>query len=250
LYKPIDREIYYKKFKASVHKADKVIAISQQTKSDIINFLAADEKKIEVVYQGCNEIFSVKKSTHEKEKIRQKYNLPQEYILNVGTIEARKNTLQILKAVHFEKINIPVVLIGRRTDYQDELEEFTYEQKMKNQVIFINNVDFLDLPAIYQMASVFVYPSIFEGFGIPILEAMNSSIPVVTSKGSCFPETGGDAALYAFHEDFEELAAQIKVALYNSEIRQQLINKGNERILLFHDKDIANNIMNVYKSLF
>ena len=250
LYKPIDREIYYKKFKASVHKADKIIAISQQTKSDIINFLAADEKKIEVVYQGCNEIFSIKKTELELQKTRQKYNLPQQFILNVGTIEARKNALQILKAAHFEKIEIPIVFIGKRTDYQDELEEFIEEQKVKNQVIFINNVHFADLPAIYQMASVFVYPSIFEGFGIPILEAMNSGIPVVTSKGSCFPETGGDAALYAFHEDFEELAAQIKTALYNSEIRQQLIEKGSKRVLLFHDKDIANNIMKVYKSLF
>jgi glycosyltransferase involved in cell wall biosynthesis len=250
LYKPIDREIYYKKFKASAHKADKIIAISEQTKHDIINFLAADEKKIEVVYQGCNEIFKIKHSQIELDKVRKKYELPKNYILNVGTIEERKNALQIIKAVHYEKIDIPVVLVGKRTDYQDAIEEFITTEQVKNPVLFINSVDFIDLPAIYQMADVFVYPSIFEGFGIPIVEAMSSQVPVITSRGSCFPETAGNAALYAFHEDFEELAHQIKIILFQPDIRKNLIEKGNERALIFNDKDIANNIMKVYKSLF
>ena len=115
--------------------------------------------------------------------------------------------------------------------------------------LFVNNVKFSDLPAIYQMASVFAYPSVFEGFGIPIVEAMNSNIPVVTSKGSCFPETGGDAALYASHEDFEELAEKIKQALFDTEIRNSMLLKGKQQVLKFRDKEIAGNIMKVYESI-
>lgn len=250
LYQPVDRKIYYKKFKAACQKSDKIIAISEQTKSDIINFFDIKEEKIDVVYQGCNEIFYKKQSEECLEKIRKKYKLPEDFILNVGTVEARKNALQIVKAVHHAKIDIPIVIIGRKTEYQNEIEYYIHKNSVKAPVIFINNVKFTHLPAIYQMARVFAFPSIFEGFGIPILEAMNSGVPVVTSKGSCFPETGGEGALYSFPEDYENLAENINLALFNEEIRSKLILAGKKQALKFRDREVANNLMKVYRSLF
>ena len=248
LYKPLDRKIYNKKFRQSCEDADAIIAISEQTKRDILHFYSIDESKIEVIYQDCDEQFHSQPSDTKLEEVRRKYELPDQFLLSVGTIEKRKNQLLILKAMK-EIDKIRLVLVGRTTPYQDELLEFIEQNGLQDRVMFINNVDFFDLPSIYSLAEVFVYPSIFEGFGIPIIEAQNLSTPVVTSTGSCFAETGGDAALYSNPQNSEELAVNIKKVLFNENLNKTLIADGLKNVQKFRSEVTFKQLDHVYRNL-
>jgi glycosyltransferase involved in cell wall biosynthesis len=247
LYKRIDRNIYEKKFRYACGNADKIIAISEQTKRDIIDFFGTDERKISVVYQGCNPVFYQKSGTEELEKIRKKFNLPERYILSVGTIEERKNTLQIVKALHKHHIDIPLVLAGRLTPYADKIKTYIRENQMENQVLLLHEVETAELPALYQMSEIFVYPSIFEGFGIPIIEALNSGVPVITSRDGCFSEAGGPDSLYVNPENTDDLAEAITRIISDTNLKENMIKKGYEYALNFREEKIAEDLMVVYK---
>jgi len=249
LYSPSYRAIFIQKNKFACRTADRIIAISQQTKRDIIEFFDADEKKIDIVYQGCNNIFRTKIDEDIKNRVKEKYNLPERYLLNVGAIEKRKNSAQIIEALYSQKIDIPLVIVGKPTDYIKELKSLICKYKMGSQVLFIHDADTPDLPAIYNMAEIFIYTSIFEGFGIPILEALNSGTPVISSTGSCFEETGGDRSCYVHPESPDELAHAIIGILNNKIVRREMIDEGLKYATKFNDVSIANELMNVYKKL-
>ncbi len=157
----------------------------------LLNSFSIAPEKIDVVYQGCNPVFNTEVPLIEKEILRMKYLLPKSFILYVGTIEERKNLLTLIKALHYGKIDMPLVVIGKPTPYLNKIIEFIERHSLIN-IIFCDIVQNQDLPGIYQLADLFVYPSIFEGFGIPILEALYSRVPVITSKGSSLTEVGGD----------------------------------------------------------
>jgi glycosyltransferase involved in cell wall biosynthesis len=246
LYNTIDRRIYYQKFKYSAQISDKVIAISEQTKTDIIHFLNIDEKKIDVIYQGCNPIFYKEVSTERKIEVAQKYKLPKQYILNVGTVEKRKNILAAVRALHQEKIDMPLIIVGGRTAYQDDIENYVAEYGMQNQVFIYNNVPFDDLPVLYQLSELFIYPSLFEGFGIPILEALNSKIPLITTRGGCFSEAGGLHSMYVKPDNIDEIGAAILKTLSDTQLRKTMIEEGFQYAQLFNEDKIADNLMNVY----
>ncbi len=246
LYKRTDRKIYTQKFKYACDIADTVVAISEQTKSDIIQYFGISEAKIEVVYQGCNPIFYKEVEALTRIETLRKYNLPSKYILNIGTIERRKNALSIVKAVHLGKIDLPVVIIGGKTDYQLEIEDYIKEHNLQSQIFIYNNVDFYDFPAIYQEAEMFIYPSLFEGFGIPIIEAMNSKTPVITTKGGCFSEAGGFASLYVEAGNIEELTEKIKSLLNDDELRLKTISESYKYVQKFSEDKVAHNLMNLY----
>jgi glycosyltransferase involved in cell wall biosynthesis len=247
-YKLIDRNIYKKKFSYSASNSDHVIAVSNNTKENIINFLGIKEDKISVVYQGCNPIFNMKASDAQKAEIRARYGLPSEYLLCVGTIEERKNQLSMVKSVHEGKIDIPIVLVGKPTAYCKEIISYIELEKVKN-ILFLHNVSTNDLPAIYQMSSVFVYPSLVEGFGIPVLEAIFSGIPIITSRGGSMEEAGGRGAKYINPEDRGELAQAIRSCLEDSDLRGKLIQEGVQHSLNFTDQTIAENLMQVYNKV-
>ncbi|NOZ46830.1 MAG: glycosyltransferase family 4 protein [Chlorobi bacterium] len=244
-----DRKIYTKKFSKSCINADRIIAISEQTKSDIINFFNIDENKIDVVYQGSNPLFTKKLTGEELMNIKQKYNLPNQFILNVGTIEKRKNIFSVVKALFNENIEIPLVVVGKKTAYINSIQKFIDENKMQNRVLFFDKVPFKDLPAIYQLASVFVYPSLFEGFGIPILEAMHSGIPVITNKDGCFREAAGKNSLFVDPENTEEIGFAIRKILSDNELYEKTIIEGKKHIEKFSEKRIADNLIRVYKKI-
>jgi len=249
LYTWIDRRLYKKKYLQSCQIADKIIAISEQTKNDLIEFANIDEKKINVVYQGCNPIFLKEVHAEKLKLIQNKYQLPKEYLLNVGAIEKRKNQELIIQALAHGRIDIPLIIVGKPTDYFLELKKLVKELHVESKVIFLTNVPTEDLPAIYQLSSLFVYPSIFEGFGIPILEAIHSKIPVITSKGSCFEETGGAESCYVNHKSVEELIAAIESILGHTEKRKKMIEAGTVHAKNFSDDCISTNIMKVYQSI-
>ncbi|MDQ3534267.1 MAG: glycosyltransferase family 4 protein [Bacteroidota bacterium] len=247
----IDIEIYRRKVKHACKVADKIIAISEQTKEDLIDFLGVDESKIEIVYQGCNPYFRKEYTPLELNMVIDKYKLPVDFILNVGTIEARKNALIIIKALsHIKnKIDIPIVIIGRATKYKDEIVRWAKKEDILSQIIFLHDVPVQDLPKIFQLAKLFVYPSKFEGFGIPIIEALCSQVPVISSKGSCFSEAGGKNSLYVDPEDSEEMGDAILSVLNNPSVATKMIMEGQEYVKKFNDDIIAANLNNVYQKL-
>jgi glycosyltransferase involved in cell wall biosynthesis len=246
-FKPIDRKIYNIKFRSACKHADRIIAISEQTKKDIVHFFGTDENKIEVVYQGCDTIFYHLASFENLAEVRLKYQLPKDYLLCVGTLENRKNQLLILKALLHLPNDTQLVLVGKSTSYKETLMTFISTNSLENRVKIISNVDFKDLPAIYQQAKIFVYPSIFEGFGIPILEALNSGVPVIGAKGSCLEEAGGPHSLYIQPDDEIELSAAISKILDNETLKNEMIEKGKQFALNFREENIAKNLMRVYQ---
>ena len=244
LYKKIDRNIYNKKFKYACNAATRIIAISEQTKKDIIDFYSIPAEKIDVVYQGCNPVFLNK--ANNIEEIKKKYDLPSRFMLTVGTIEKRKNLLTILKAMSTANIETPLVVVGKPTKYINQVEEFIKSKKLKN-IHILNYVPLEDLPALYQAAILFLYPSIFEGFGIPVLEAISSGTPVITTNYGCFREAGGDTSIYVNPEDPDEMAKAITEIITDAEQQKQMINAGYKHAEKFRDIVIANELMKVYK---
>lgn len=248
-YKPIDRKIYTYKFKRSCINADKIIAISDCTKRDIIKFFRIPEEKIEVVYQNCDPSFRHPVSFERKEEIRKKYQLPEQYILNVGSIEERKNVLLAVKALLKTPEHIHLIIIGKRTSYTEKVEQFIQKNNLNNRVHLLHQVPSEDLPGIYQLAELFVYPSRFEGFGIPIVEALYSGVPVIGAIGSCLEEAGGPDSLYVNPDDDEALSHAINKLLHNPSERIRMIEKGKLYVQRFSDEQIARNIMSIYHEL-
>jgi len=247
-YGKISRAIYTAKLKYACKVADSIVAISERTKADLVELLNITPEKINVIYQGCDASFKTVCTTEEKQSIRKKYNLPTEFILNVGTIEERKNLWLLINALSFES-DVKLVVIGRQTPYVDEIKKHLSKYQANNQVIFINNVDFADLPAIYQSARLFVYPSRYEGFGIPVLEAITSGTPVIAAKGSCLEEAGGPDSLYVAPDDHIDLAEKIHQAMTDDELRKNMIAKGKEYSLNFEDDKLAAQLMAVYNNI-
>ncbi len=241
------RLIFKKKYAHACRVSDRIIAISEQTKADVMHYFNVPEEKIDVVYQGCNAAFYEEVENKQKELIRKKYGLPEAFMLYVGTIEERKNLLSIFEAAAEGNINLPIVAIGRETTYAQKVKTFAKQHNV--QALFIHQSDFTDFPAIYQMASLFAYPSVFEGFGIPILEALNSGTPVITTKGGVFPEVGGDAALYVAYGDTDAMINAIKSLLNDENLRQDLSQKGKEQALKFREQSIARRLMEVYQKI-
>ena len=250
-YKKIDRKIYESVFKSSCQRATKIIAISEQTKSDLIHFLGTPEDKIEVIYQTCNNCFYEKVTEERKEEVKEKFGLPNQFILTVGTIEKRKNQLAILKAIIAEKLDIPVVILGRPRpkEYLDEIKRFISGSGIQKQVLFIHNSDTSELQAIYQMARVMVYPSFFEGFGLPVLEAQASGCPVITSNLSSLPEAGGDGALYVDPSDVSGIGKSIRNILYDKTLQDEMKVKGYANAELFSEKMVADRVMKLYQEV-
>ena len=235
------RHLFERKVRYACHVADVIIAISEQTRIDLIRFFDADEDKIKVVYQGCNNRFREPVSSECLSRVRQQYDLPQHYILTVGAIEPRKNLRGLIEGMHSAGIKVPLVAVGGQSRYAVEMAELARERGVELQ--YLHNMPFADLPAVYKMADVFCYPSIFEGFGIPVLESMCIGTPIVTSTGSCFAETGGDAPLYAQPTRFDEIGEQLKRVLTDNTLRQEMVNKGYEQAEKFTDKNVANNLI-------
>ena len=247
LYSFFDRKIHYFKFKYAAKKSDVVVAISEQTKKDIVSFLGINENKIKVIYQGCHAVFKQEYSENQIENTIKKHNLPEEYILNVGTIEKRKNLLVILKSI--TNTTKKLVVIGKKTAYFDEIWDYMVANNLEKQVIFLKDLSLEELAIIYQKATLFVYPSIFEGFGIPIIEALYSKTPVITSTGSCFSEAGGSHSLYINPESSDELRTAIDLVWDNTSKRIEMQEKGFEFVQKFNDSTIAKNWQELYKSL-
>ncbi|MCL2245700.1 MAG: glycosyltransferase family 4 protein [Lentimicrobiaceae bacterium] len=245
-YAAFDRKMYEKKFKHACNVADKIIAISKQTADDCIHFLGADARKIEIAYQSCDPIFF---TPIKNEDVSKKYNLPARFILCIGTIEKRKNLLNLVKALPFIAEDVSLVAIGGKTAYTTQIEEYVKEHNLSHRVKLMHNVAFRDFPAFYFAAAAFVYPSVFEGFGIPILEALAVGTPVATSNISSMPEVGGNAALYFDPYNVEDIAEKTNLLLHDKETVENLNSYRIVQLERLSIKNTAKNVNAVYHSI-
>ncbi len=246
-YSRTDRWIYTLKVKYAVRIADRILAISEQTKKDLVNYLGVDPEKIEVVYQGCNDIYKVKQSVAQIEAVKEKYGLKGEYLLNVGTIQERKNALTLLKAIKDTPYNL--VLVGSPKSYERKVRDYIAANNMEQQVHILSNTGKEDLAALYQGASIFCYPSLCEGFGIPIIEALFSGTPVIASAGGCFPEAAGPSAVYVPATDPEAFREAITDWMESPEKRKKAASEGLDYVQRFTDENVAANLKQFYKHL-
>lgn len=250
-FKYIDRQVYLKKITFSCANADTVVAICEQTKRDLIEHLNVPEEKIKVVYQSCNQNFYNPLSVEKLGILKEKYNLPDNYILYVGAISKAKNIEAILKAYQMlskdHKSKFDLILVGGSSDHQNELIELSKILKIDKRIRFLNNVPNSDMPGIYQLSDLFVFPSFYEGFGIPIIEALFSRVPVITSKGSCFPEAGGEYTQYIDPYNPEELSNMMSEVLENDVLKEQMIREGRKFVEKFHRSHTVRNMWKVYQ---
>ena len=247
-YKWHDRWFYEQKTDFACKNSDAIVAMSKQTKEDLIRFFKIKESKIRVIYQPCNPIFEDVITEKEKQIVKEKLQLPNHFVLMVGNIEERKNHLNVINAIHHHKIDIPLLIVGRNSDYALQIKKYIAQNNIKN-IHFQHNVPSEDLPAMYALATIFVYPSFFEGFGIPIAESLWSKTPVITSDIPCFQETAGDAALFINPHDEEEIAQAIHTVMENENVRTQMTKKGWEHVKKFSRETTAAEMMKLYKEL-
>lgn len=248
-YNNIDAYIYKKKFKNACQNADLVLATSIQTELDIINFFQTEKSKIKVLYQACDDAFAKTYSEQEKQVVSQKYQLPNKFILSVGTIETRKNQLTILQALNKLESNWHLVLIGKKTSYADEILAYANDHQLLNRFQIFENVSFADLPIIFQCASLFAYISEFEGFGIPVLEAMQSKVLTVTSNVSSLPEVIGNKQQTINPLNSNELVQFIENKYNNLETKTLLINEAFQRAEMFNKNHLSHTLMDLYKNI-
>lgn len=261
-YNAIDVKIYSKKFRYACNHADRVIAISNQTKKDIIEFYKIPEEKIVVCYQSCNPAFVKQVTEDEKKRIAKKYNLPSNFYLYVGSIVERKNLLNICKAIYLlrNELDIPLVVIGDGGKYKNQVKDYIFQNGLEKKIIFLledpvvrHDKSFQKaetIAAICQSAIAMIYPSFFEGFGAPVLEALWSKLPVITSNISCLPEVGGPGAYYVDPNSAEEIAAGMKKIFSDKTFADKMRTMGYQHALNFsHDKYVAN-MMEIYESVW
>ncbi|MFW5852319.1 MAG: glycosyltransferase family 4 protein [Bacteroidota bacterium] len=246
----IDRKIYDFKWKYACTHADKIIATSQATKDDIVRFFGTEESKIHVIYQSCDEIFRRKCTDEHKQDVRKKYNLPDTFLLFVGSVTARKNVLSLVQAYEslLPHIEFPLVICGRGNSYRNSVIEYVNRKNLQTHVLFLDTVETIDLPALYQSAQLSVYPSNYEGFGIPVLESLACGTSVVTSNLSCLPEVGGEAAFYCDPYSIESIAEAIRTAVSKSD-DATMQEKNYAQAARFSQHNFIEQNMAVYESL-
>lgn len=243
-YPPIDVFFYKWKFRQMLREATRIIAISACTRRDILAYSDFPEDRIDVVYQSCGTRFCRPVSPESLEEARRKYCLPAHYILNVGTVEARKNILLGIRALSQLPEELHLVVVGRQTSYQKQLDAAIKELGLAQRVHFLQGVPNALLPALYRQAEAFVYPSRYEGFGIPIIEAIQSGLPVVAAKGSCLEEAGGPDCLYVKPDDVRGMAGALLVAMNTQ--KTERVRRSQDYVKRFENHDVAAQVISVY----
>lgn len=247
----IDRRFYEGKTRYAAKHANHIIAVSEETKRDLIELYGAQEKKISVIYPSVDAAFQTTDHGQQTTAIQTKYKLPSKYILNVGSFFPRKNQKTLIEA--FDKIKGRVeedlVLVGSSGTQKEEIQQSIAAKNLNDRVHIITNISNEDLPAVYRSASVFVFPSLFEGFGAPVLEALFSKVPVIATKGNAIEEAAGKNSLLINPLFTEEIADGLLQILSNEALRNKMIEEGYRHAQTMTDKVFARKVMEVYRSL-
>lgn len=250
-YNWMDVRIYKKKFYATLKEATHIIAISECTKRDILYYGDFPEDKITVIYQSASKKFNTK------------YAMPSssllegigKYILQVGTIEERKNAMESIQALEYLPKDTHLVLVGRETPYAEQVRRYASMHGLTSRLHILSGVNNNELAKIYRHALCFVYPSRYEGFGIPIIEAIQCGLPVVAATGSCLEEAGGPDCLYVSPDSPKDLAEAI-TRLVNERTSPSLREEGANRIRKmqeyvhrFENYDVAGQVLKLYSDI-
>lgn len=250
-YKPIDRWLYDWKFRYSCQYADKIIAISEHTKRDIVHYYGIQPNKIEVLYQACNALYYNNELTTTN--VLEKYSIPESYFLYVGTIQERKNLKLLINAYKHlpEALKLPLVIVGNGKKYRQEAFQLAEKMGLSNLMIWIHDLENNHcLQQLYKKAQLLVYPSFYEGFGLPVAEALLSQTPVITAKTSSLPEAGGAHTLYVEPTDEKGLATAMVKICSNETLRSAMIEKGlGYANQTFHPKQLSKQLMNCYETV-
>ena len=236
----------------SLRRADGIITISHFSQEQILKRFSLDEGKIHVTHLGIDHNFWRDITQDEKERIRSKFDLPSSYLLFVGAQEPRKNIgklIDALKIIHNEYERIPLVLVGGEGKDSACVRDRIKELDLQQWVALTGYLNDFELRSIYQLGTAFVFPSVCEGFGLPLLEAMVSGIPVIASKAPALPEICQDAALFFDPEHPKDMAESIIRVLKDETLREDLIQRGKKRVEDFSWESTANKTLSIYRSL-
>jgi glycosyltransferase involved in cell wall biosynthesis len=225
-----------------------IVAISNHTKADILGFMNGriPKEKVVVAHIACDEIYTHPPTTADLNRVRRQHRLPQKYILSVGTLEPRKNYEMLVKAFQGcvnEGVEHELVVVGRKGWFYEAIFAVVKNLGLESKVHFLGFVPMRDMPSIYAMADAFVYPSLYEGFGIPPLEAMTCGVPVITSNVTSLPEVAGDAAILIDPRDAHMLSVQLRRLLQDVELRRLHIKAGEEQARKFSWTTFAENVL-------
>lgn len=250
-YPYFDRLAYEKKAKYAVQHADVIIAVSEQTKADICELLKVPEEKVQVVYQTWGKAFNHVLRLEYLSYARKKYALPDDpYILFVGAITERKNLQVVCNALLMpENEDVPLVIVGEESAGFEKFEEFVEDNKLKGRVYIYHNIPWYEMPTFYQLARCTVYPSLYEGFGLPVIEAMRCGITAITSNNSSLKEVGAQGAVLVDPTNVEELGHAIHKVMTDQEYYNKLREEAQRFVMNFHPRKVTQQIMDIYQSL-
>lgn len=240
--------LYRYKFHLTCKEACHIIAISECTKRDVMKYGNVPAEKISVIYQDCDTSFKHICTGDQLQAVKQKYQLPDHFILNVGSIEERKNVLLAVKALNGLPEEEHLVIVGKHTPYTDVVKRYVEANQLQQRVTILHGIPFTDLPAIYQLAHTFVYPSRYEGFGIPVIEAIHSGLPVVACTGSCLEEAGGPHNFYVHPDDVEGMQ-QALIGASDAADRERRIADSKEYVKRFETKKLTDELIQLYQNI-
>jgi glycosyltransferase involved in cell wall biosynthesis len=262
--------------KKILNKVDAIIVPSETSKKDVVKFIGVSPEKIYVIYEGAKQVYRKINDSKKLESVRKKYNLPDKFVLYVGDVNFNKNIMTLVKAC--VKIKTPLVICGKQALEVNELgmslmnlrgprdyfrflfniphpeQRHFFElsdafEKNEDLVYRIGFIPDNDLAAIFNLASVYVQPSLYEGFGLSVVEAFASETPVVIAKTNCLVEIAGNAALFVDPEDVGGFSKKIEAVLKNRRLRVELVERGKERVKTFSWDKCARETMDVYKKV-
>lgn len=244
------RGLYMKRFiPLSIRRTDAVISVSHCTKRDILRFVPIKPQRIHVTYNAPHPRFRPLPREECAAGLKAKYGVEGPFILFVGTLEPRKNLLALVRAFSGLATNHRLVIVGAKGWLYEPIFALVRKLRLTSRVLFMGYVPDDDLPLFYNAAAVFVYPSLYEGFGIPVIEAMACGVPVVTSNGSALVEVAGDAALLMDPTSVPSLMSAINEALTSGDLRARLRSAGLQRAAAFSSRALAEETLSVYDSL-
>jgi len=235
----------------SIRRASRIITVSQDTKNDIVKYFNKQANSVDVIHNVADHTFNLVVDKTQLRRVRQTYLLPQHYILFVGHLEPRKNIKRLIEAyitlLSNKSFHHHLVILGKPSFGYEDLLKAVCEKGLYDRVVFTDYVQEEDMNAIYTLADLFVLPSLHEGFGVPILEAMACEVPVITSNVSAMPEAAGGAALLVDPYDSQNIADSIFRVLNDNDLSEELVRKGKERISELTSAKAAREVFNSYQ---
>lgn len=233
----------------SIKNAKKILTISKSSKDDIIKEYKVEEDRIVVTYPGVKNAPSMRYQVLSMDKFEKKYGVHGKYVLFVGTLQPRKNISRLIEAFSMLKEDLNLVIVGKRGWLYEEILMAPQKFKVEEKVKFLDFVSDEDLPYLYKNALCFILPSLYEGFGLPVLEAMKYGCPVIVSNISSLPEAGGDATLYVDPLDTLDIKKNLELIINNEELRNKLIQKGYKQVEKFSWEKTAKDTLKVLEEV-